>query len=175
MHLWLTGFMGAGKTTTGRRLARILRMPFADTDVEIEREHGAISDIFASAGETRFRELEAAAIISLSRREPAVIAVGGGAVLSAENRAVMRAHGAIVHLSITAAGAFARVSHRSHRPLLGPAPVLADIERVMAAREKAYADSDHRVFVDGKDLAAIAHTVARWYRRRAAGAVPSPS
>ena len=173
MHLWLTGFMGAGKTTTGRRLARILRMPFADTDVEIEREHGAIADIFAAAGEKRFRELEAAAIDSLSSREPAVIAVGGGAILSAENRAMMRTNGVIVHLSISAAGAFARVSHRSHRPLLGSAPALADIERVMTARASAYADNDYRVIVDGKDLAAVAHTVARWYRRRAAGQVPS--
>jgi shikimate kinase len=173
MHLWLTGFMGAGKTTTGRRLARILRMPFADTDVEIEREHGAISDIFETAGESRFRVLEADAIAALARRPPSVIAVGGGAVLSAENRTMMRSGGAIVHLSITPAGAFARVSHRSHRPLLGPAPVLVDIERVMAARAKAYADNDYRVFVDGKELAAVAHTVARWYRRRAAGTVPS--
>jgi len=173
MHLWLTGFMGAGKTTTGRRLARILRMPFADTDVEIEREHGPISDIFEMAGEARFRVLEADAIAGLARRPPSVIAVGGGAVLSHENRAVMRSGGAIVHLSITAAGAFARVSHRSHRPLLGPAPVLADIERVMAARAKAYADNDYRVFVDGKELAAVAHTVARWYRRRAAEPVSS--
>jgi shikimate kinase len=173
MNLWLTGFMGAGKTTTGRRLARILRLPFADTDAEIEREHGPIAGIFEAAGEGGFRTIEASVIATIAAGTAAIVAVGGGAVLSAENRAAMRYHGAIVHLSITPAGALARVAHRSHRPLLGPAPDLAIIQEVMNARADAYADCDHCVHVDGRTPAAVAHAVARWYRRRSAVAAPS--
>jgi shikimate kinase len=168
MHLWLTGFMGAGKTTTGRRLARLLNMPFSDTDAEIEREHGPIAGIFAAAGEGRFRSLESSLIATLAAGPAAVAAVGGGAVLSSENRALMRSAGAIVYLSITPAGAFARVAHRTHRPLLGSAPDLPTIQGVMTARASAYADNDYRVDVDGKSPAAVAHAVARWFRRRTA-------
>ena len=157
MNLWLTGFMGAGKTTAGRRLARILRMPFVDTDAEIERDHGPIAEIFDAHGEGAFRALEAALIASLSRGTDAIVAVGGGAVLSAENR---------VHLHITPSGSFARVAHRTHRPLLGSAPDLATIQQVMTARAAAYADNDYRVDVDGETPAAVAHAVARWFRRR---------
>jgi shikimate kinase len=165
MNLWLTGFMGAGKTTTGRRLARILRIPFADTDAEIEREHGPIAKIFESAGEDRFRALESEVIASAAGGEAKVVAVGGGAVVSGMNRDAMRASGRIVHLSISAAGAHARVAHRTHRPLLGPAPDLETIEKVMLARADAYADCDFTVTVDGKNPAAVAHSIARWYRR----------
>jgi shikimate kinase len=166
MNLWLTGFMGAGKTTAGRRLARIVRLPFVDTDAEIEREHGPIAEIFDAHGEARFRTLEAALIASLAQGTDAIVAVGGGAVMSAENRALMRAAGAVVHLRITPAGSFARVAHRTHRPLLGSAPELATIQQVMTARAAAYADNDYCVDVDGKTPAAVAHAVARWYRRR---------
>jgi shikimate kinase len=167
MNLWLTGFMGAGKTTTARRLARILNLPFTDTDTEIEREHGPIADIFETAGEGEFRSLEAAAIARLAAASATIVAVGGGAVVSAANRAAMHGSGTIVHLSITPAGAFSRVAHRSHRPLLGAAPDFATIQRVMTARADAYADSDHCVFVDGRTPVSVAHAVARWYRRRA--------
>lgn len=167
MNLWLTGFMGAGKTTTGRRLARILRMPFADTDAEVEREHGPIAKIFESAGEDRFRALESELIAAMADGGAKVVAVGGGAVVAAVNRAAMRASGRIVHLSISPGGAFARVAHRSHRPLLGPTPDLDTIERVMTVRADAYADCDFCVTVDGKNPAAVAHTIARWFRRQA--------
>jgi shikimate kinase len=168
MNLWLTGFMGAGKTTTGRRLARILRLPFADTDAEIEREHGPIATVFESAGESRFRALESGIIATMASGADSVVAVGGGAIVSDDNRAAMRGSGRIIHLSITPGGAFARVAHRTHRPLLGPAPDLQTIERVMSARAGAYADCDFCVVVDGKNPAAVAHTIARWFRRHAA-------
>jgi len=168
MNLWLTGFMGAGKTTTGRRLARILRLPFTDTDAEIEREHGPIAKIFESAGESRFRALESGVIAAMAGGSAKVVAVGGGAIVLPENRAAMRASGRVIHLSISAGGALARVAHRTHRPLLGATPELATVEQVMAARAEAYADCDFCVIVDGRNPAAVAHTIARWYRRSAA-------
>ena len=167
MNVTLTGFMGAGKTTAGRRLARLLRLPFVDSDVEIEKAHGSIAEIFAGEGEAQFRAYEAEAIAQACGAGPVVLAVGGGAVLDPANRAVMRRGGCIVNLALRPETAFARVAHRTHRPLLGTVPSLETITEIMRQRAAAYADNDLSIAVDGKSAAAIAHIIARWYRRRA--------
>jgi shikimate kinase / 3-dehydroquinate synthase len=80
-HIALIGFMGAGKTTLGQMVARRLGRPFHDVDQEIEDAHGPIWDLFAQRGEAAFREIEADFLRSVcARREPAVVAIGGGAV-----------------------------------------------------------------------------------------------
>ncbi|HLJ84105.1 MAG TPA: shikimate kinase [Candidatus Eremiobacteraceae bacterium] len=166
MQLWLTGFMGAGKSTAGRKVARIVGFPFIDCDAELEREHGPIAAIFKELGEERFRELESAKIAELAGSSNTILAAGGGAVLNPANRNLMRKDGVIVYLAISPAGALARVAHRNHRPILGPVPDLQTISAVFAQRAAAYADHDLRVAVEGKAPAAIAHIIARWFRRR---------
>src|SRR5579864_4278223 len=99
MNVALTGFMGAGKTTTGKRLSRLLGMDFIDTDAEIARRHGPIKEIFAMQGEQAFRRFEAAVIEEVVKAGPLVLAVGGGAVLDADNRKRLRNSGFIVHLA----------------------------------------------------------------------------
>ena len=80
-HLVLIGFMGAGKSTVGAEVAAHLRRPFLDVDHEVEAAHGPIWDLFEKEGEAAFRELEAGFLQdACDRREPSVIAVGGGAV-----------------------------------------------------------------------------------------------
>lgn len=162
--------MGAGKSTAGRRLARILALPFFDSDAEIVREHGEIASIFESEGEERFREYEAAVIDRLSLPGACVIAVGGGAVVDPRNRAALRRDGVIVHLAMSPETSFRRVAHRSHRPLLGPAPTLGAIRTMMQSRASAYADNDLSIAVDTKSSVAVANIIARWYRRREAAA-----
>lgn len=76
----LIGAPGAGKTRTGKRLARALDVPLVDTDRLVVEEHGPIADIFEAHGEPHFRALERAAV-SRALREPAVVTLGGGAVL----------------------------------------------------------------------------------------------
>lgn len=169
VNLAITGFMGAGKTTAGKRLARLLHIPFVDTDSAIEETHGKISDIFASEGEAQFRRYEAEAIARITKGGPLIIAVGGGAIVDAANRAALRANGCIVNLALKPETAFRRVAHRAHRPLLGPAPTLETIRAIMRERERAYADNDLSIAVDSKSASAVAHIIARWYRRRSAG------
>lgn len=166
MNIALTGFMGAGKSTAGRRLARLLRIPFVDVDAEVEREHGKIAEIFAHEGEPAFRRYESEALQRLASGGPHVISVGGGAVLDPRNRATLRRNGLIVNLAVKAETAHRRVAHRAHRPMLGPMPSLEAIRELMAARAKAYADNDLSIAVDAKTPLAVAHIVARWYRHR---------
>jgi len=156
--------MGAGKTTTGRKLARMLRLPFLDADAEIERLHGPIAQIFAREGEARFRRIESDVLESICQGSPKVIAVGGGAVLSAANRRLLRRRGWIVHLQISPEAAFARVANRRHRPLLGDKPDVEVIRSLLARRHDAYHDNDFSLAVGTRDSRVLAAAIARWYR-----------
>jgi shikimate kinase/3-dehydroquinate synthase len=117
-HLALAGFMGAGKTTLGREVARRLARPFIDLDHEIEREAGtSIEDIFARDGESGFRTIEATvAAAILDRPEPSVIALGGGAVLASGTRTQLARRAFTVLLEIDPATAWKR-ARESKRPL----------------------------------------------------------
>jgi 3-dehydroquinate synthetase/shikimate kinase len=116
-HLALAGFMGAGKSTIGRDLGARLGRPFVDLDAEIEQRAGrTVQELFAD-GETAFREVEAqVAREVLDRAEPAVVALGGGAVLTPETRELLARRAYTVSIEVEADVAWARVRD-SDRPL----------------------------------------------------------
>ena len=163
MNVVLTGFMGAGKSTTGKRLAKLLGVRFVDVDAEIERRHGPIADIFARQGEPSFREIEADVIRELGSGAPCVAALGGGAVLDPANRAELRRHSYVVNLRISPRAAHRRVAHRIHRPLLGTKPDLATVTALLGERAEAYADCDLSIAVDRRSATQTASIIARWY------------
>jgi shikimate kinase / 3-dehydroquinate synthase len=116
-HLALIGFMGAGKTSVGRAVARRVERKLMDTDEEVERRYGPIAEIFEERGEAEFRALEELVVAeALDAPEPAVIALGGGAVLSATTRERLRRRAWTVHLHVDPADAWARVGGAG-RPL----------------------------------------------------------
>jgi shikimate kinase / 3-dehydroquinate synthase len=116
-HLALVGFMGAGKTTIGGEVARLTERPFVDTDREIERRHGPIARLFRERGEAAFRRLEEQVVAEALRAdEPAVLALGGGAVLAEVTRERLRRHAFTVCLPVGAEAAWSRV-HGGDRPL----------------------------------------------------------
>ena len=129
----LIGLPGAGKTSAGRRAARRLDVPFADSDSLIEaRAEATVSDIFAVQGEAAFRGLEADVIASALRTSDGILALGGGAVTTPAVRDALRASAVpVVHLATTAASALIRVGDGSSRPLLrdDPAGRLAVLEQ----------------------------------------------
>ena len=95
-NIVLIGLSGCGKSSFGKRLSRLLRMPLLDTDAMIvEAEGRPISDIFAERGEAYFRDLESAACLAVSELAGAVIATGGGAVLRKENMEALAKNGMI--------------------------------------------------------------------------------
>jgi len=138
-HIFLVGFMGAGKSSVARLVAERAGLPCIDLDRDIEREQGApITRIFEDRGEQAFRDLESAALLGLGARPPSVVACGGGIVLRPENRAALKRMGRVVYLEVTAAEALARVGDTSTRPLLsGPSGALAATS-LLAAREALY-------------------------------------
>jgi shikimate kinase len=145
-HLYLSGFMGAGKSTVGRRLAARLGRPFFDLDAQVEAAAGrSVAQLFDDVGEAGFRRLEAAALEAVAATPaPAVVALGGGTVLSPANRALMRATGTLIHLAAQPHTLQARLGDGGGRPLLAR----ASVAELLAARAEAYADADVRVDTD---------------------------
>lgn len=151
----LIGLSGTGKSTVGRLLAARLGWPLRDTDALIVAQaRCAIADIFASGGEERFRDLEAAALHTALARAPAVIATGAGIVQRPANRALLRDHALVVWLDAPTATLVARLdAHNEARPLLGTAGArAARLEALRAARADLYAAL--------ADLRVLSHEIA---------------
>jgi shikimate kinase len=140
----LTGMMGAGKSSIGRRLAVRLNVPFVDADTEIEKAAGmSISDIFARHGEADFRSGEARVIARLLDGGPQVLATGGGAVMNAETRAAIKAKGVSVWLHADIDVLLRRINkRRSDRPMLQTAEPAETLRALLATREPVYAKAD---------------------------------
>lgn len=135
----LMGFMGTGKSEVGRRLARRLGCAFVDTDRVIEQRAGkSVSAIFADDGEPRFRSLEADVVAEVATRAGSVIAVGGGAVLAAENARRLREAGVMIHLSARPEIILERVGDVASRPMLAGVDPRTAIDRLLAERRAAY-------------------------------------
>ena len=116
--IFLVGFMGSGKSTVGRALAKRLSWEFEDTDACVERAQGrSVDEIFRQSGEGRFREAEWEALCSLAGRKRVVVATGGGLFLGVAQRAFLRAHGVSCWLDAPLDVVAARVGDGASRPL----------------------------------------------------------
>jgi shikimate kinase/3-dehydroquinate synthase len=139
----LVGFMGSGKTSTGRRLAQRLGLPFVDADAEIEAAAGmTIAEIFAKHGEPSFRDGERRVMARLLEEGPRVIATGGGAFLNDETRARIAARGVSVWLKADPEVLWRRVRKRTHRPLLQSADPETTLRTLLEQRYPYYARAD---------------------------------
>lgn len=143
----LVGLMGAGKTSVGRRLARALGAAFADADDEIVAAAGlSIADIFTVYGEPRFRELERRVVCRLLDQPPMVLALGGGAFVSAETRQQIKARAVSVWLRANLETLLARTMRkRGTRPLLAQGEPRDILARLMEERYPIYAEADYTV------------------------------
>lgn len=152
--IFLTGFMGAGKTTAGRELAKRLRLPFVDTDEHIIQEQKmSIKDIFEQKGETAFRNMEEEVIMSLSDTR-AVVSTGGGVVINEENRKRMHAKGVIIFLYCGIHQTEKRLREDSTRPMLNNKHV-DTIKCLMEERLPYYLTATHTINTSFKDISSI--------------------
>ena len=160
--VYLVGMMGAGKSTVGRLLARRLKLRFLDCDDEIERRCGVkIRLIFEIEGEARFRARESEVLADLTTLQGIVLATGGGAVLSAENRQRLAAHGTVIYLRARPEDLYSRVRHDRSRPLLASADPLRRLRELHAERDPLYASVADLVIDTGRQtVQALARDLA---------------
>ena len=165
-NIVLVGFMGSGKSSTGRYVAERLDRPFLDMDTEIERREGrSIPDIFAQQGEPHFRQLERALVQELAARASLVIAPGGGIVLNPDNVRDFAARGVVINLRVSPEMVLSRVGQDPHRPLLQGADPLQRIRDLMARRKDLYAAVPYQIDTDGLTPEAVGDLVLDLFTR----------
>ena len=169
VNLYLVGFMGTGKSTVGRLLARQLGRQFLDSDHEIERTAGkSVARIFAEDGEPRFRALEREFVERGHPAEGVIVACGGGLVVPPGMLELLRARGVVICLHAPIETILQRTMHATHRPLLqvdDPGQRLRDL---FAQREEIYRRTGTLVLTDKRPMREIAAHVLRVYRLEAA-------
>ena len=165
-NIVLTGFMGTGKTSAGRVLARKLGTRFIDTDTLIEKEAGIqIWEIFEKFGEAHFRGLERQIVKKVTEEEGIVIAVGGGAIVNPANLADLKRHGIVVSLTASPEVILSRVEKNLDRPLLKVEDKLGKIKELIAVRAPFYEKADITVDTDCKNPEQVADEILEAVRR----------
>ncbi len=169
--IYLTGFMGSGKSTIGPILANTIGYDFVDVDKTIETTaNKTIMEIFSNNGEGYFRELERKVVQEISGTHGSVISLGGGTVTKKENLAVIKSTGVLVYLKADPGEIFHRLKFKADRPLLksnggttlDDGELLQQIMRLIEEREPFYTQADIVVNTGGKK---IGHTVDEIVRR----------
>ncbi|MDB5861030.1 MAG: shikimate kinase [Ramlibacter sp.] len=142
---------GSGKTTVGRQLGRRLRLPFFDSDHAIEERLGcSIRDYFAQQGEDAFRDVEQEVLAELAAGPACVLATGGGSVLRAANREVLREQGHVVYLRSSPEDLYRRLRHDTQRPLLQVDDPLDRLRTLHAQRDPFYREAAHFTVETGR-------------------------
>lgn len=158
--IFLVGFMGAGKSSVGGLLARQMGWPFVDLDTIIEAGQGAtIRQIFERAGEPFFRQLEHAALTEVSKKEPAVIALGGGTFAQKSNIEMIRqSHGATIWLDCPIEELWQRCSTMDNRPLFRDRESFI---RLYEQRLPHYRQAEFKINTGGRSAEEIVEEIAR--------------
>lgn len=154
--IFLTGFMGSGKTTVGARLSSLLDVPFIDLDTLISEKTGSeIPEIFRCVGEVSFRAIEAKLLLEVaSANRPCVVAAGGGLPVNPANRRIMKASGPIVHLQASFETISLRVPDDATRPLWNE-----KAKSLFEEREKAYTDADLIIDTETKTIEQVSEDI----------------
>ena len=150
-NIYLTGFMGTGKTSVGREIAGVLGLKFVDLDELIVKKEGrCINDVFAQDGEPYFRKAEKEALREVSQANSQVVSCGGGIVIDPENIAIMKQSGRFIALTARPEVIFERIKKETHRPLLNTADPLARIKELLAIRKPYYDQAEF--VIDTSDI-----------------------
>jgi len=178
-QIWLTGFMGTGKTRIARPLAAALDWQSLDVDTLIEEEaNERVRDIFTHGGEAAFRVIESRVIARVAEMSRVVVATGGGSILAVGNRVLMKQRGFIVCLDAQPETIAARIRdsgrHQSERPLLEGADPLARIIELKSARQALYEEADLVIATDNLTPDQCTHAILTSFRERTAVSNPAP-
>jgi len=164
-NIVLTGFMGTGKTTVGKKVAEKLNMKFIDTDSVIEREEGmSISDIFSQKGEKEFRKIESRIVKKVSQNTNCVIATGGGVVLNKTNMDCLRKNGIIIYFESDVESIFRNVNGSRNRPLLQSDDLRIHIYNMLEKRKNYYMNHDYKINVGNLTVEEVVNKVIDIYK-----------
>ena len=156
MKIILIGFMGVGKTSVGKQIARKLNFNFIDTDYEIERlTNKSIPDIFEQYGENYFRKLENSILEKFVKNEDIVMATGGGIITTKENYNILKNEEKVIFLDGSVETIINHVQNeRNQRPLLKESENLSKkIEELLSIRYEKYIEvSDILIDINGKNI-----------------------
>jgi len=162
----LVGFMGSGKSSVGRELARRFGARFVDVDERIEQAAGSpIRDLFAREGEPAFREREKSAIREVLSVKGCVVATGGGAFADEANRLLLRSYAPVVYLETGVETLLERLAGDVERPLLRGGEREAVVRELLSRRVHGYREADFTVRTDGRTVQEVAGRVAGWIER----------
>ena len=163
-NIFLTGFMGTGKSTIAGELSRQTKMTQMEMDEEIVKRQGmSINDIFEKYGEAYFRDLESNLLIELESHGGMVVSCGGGVVMRRENVEHMRKSGRIILLTASAETIYRRVRNSPDSPILNNHMNVEFISGLMEKRREAYeAAADFIVETDGKAVLQICEEIREY-------------
>lgn len=168
VNLYLTGFMGTGKTTIGRVVAYRLGFALMDSDHEIEHKYGkTIPQIFADQGEPAFRAMERDFVETGHPATKTVIACGGGLIVQPGNLEALQKKGVIICLHASLETILKRTQGNKNRPLLDVDDPMERIRTLYAVREPIYKKAGSVILTDGRPMLDIVQHVMRAYRREA--------
>ncbi|MDR3627078.1 MAG: shikimate kinase [Ignavibacteriaceae bacterium] len=168
--IYLTGFMGSGKSTIGPILANTLGWDFYDLDVVIEKKEGKkISKIFEDSGEVYFRDLEKQMLKDFAGRANIIIALGGGTITNQDNIDLLKKTGKIIYLKMSAEAAYKRLRFKRDRPILtrdgtvnlSKSEFTARIAQLLEERSGYYEQADIIINTDNLQLGFIVDEIAK--------------
>lgn len=167
-HLALIGMMGSGKSSVGRILNDQHQLPFVDIDYEIQRRTClSIKELFATKGETYFRQLEHEMIKETAEKEvSSIISTGGGAVVDKENRSILWQNSFVVYLKAEVSTLLERLSHDTQRPLLQEGNAQEILQDLLKSRSEFYEHAHLTLQVDRMNPRLVASRIWSHFSKR---------
>jgi len=165
-NLTLTGMMGVGKTTIGKKLAKKLKYNFIDVDKLIEfKEKSSINLIFKNKSESYFRKLESEITLSELKKEKTVISLGGGAFLNKEIRRSAKRLSVSFWLDVPVEVLIKRLKKGQKRPLLSKKNISETVKKIYYDRKKIYSKADYRIKCNSLSLNEIINKISELYEK----------
>ena len=165
-NLTLTGMMGVGKTTIGKRLAKKLNYAFVDVDKIIEKQEGeSISSIFKNKGEDYFRKIEKQLTIIELKKNNSVISLGGGAFLNSTIRQYSKKNSISFWLDVPIEILIKRLKKSKNRPVIGKEKTNVSIKKIYFVRKKFYTKADYRIKCKTLTLKQIIEKILKFYEK----------
>jgi len=165
-NLTLTGMMGVGKTTVGKRLAKKLNYAFVDIDKIIEMQEGeSIGSIFKNKGEDFFRKLETQQTLKELKKGKSVISLGGGAFLNSSIRQYSKKHSISFWLDVPIEILIKRLKKSKNRPVLGKEKTDGSIKKIYFIRKKFYNKADYRIRCKTLTLKQVIEKILTFYEK----------